>query len=162
LDAQELFKTLKAMTVAQNICTDSCEAGFCRPKCSLEVVDELLSTPLAVTGEEMDLLLDFRSLLRARSDAEATLRLFCELRRRLEQRHYLAFYRLRRWLENQLIAQVSSAMIDELGQVSLHLDYYCIEAVRRQCLCAAIQQETASFPARLRFSFVPLAQPQFA
>jgi hypothetical protein len=87
-------------TVKELPCADVCTVGTCRLKCSLEVVDELLSTPGAVTGDEVDLLLDFRSLLRARRDAEATLRLFCDLRRRLEQRHYLAFYRLRRWLEN--------------------------------------------------------------
>ena len=36
----------------------------------------------------------------------------------------------------------------------LRLDFYCVEAVRRQCLCAALQLgETAPVP-RLRFSFV--------
>jgi hypothetical protein len=148
------------MTVQTTICAKDCGGGPCRQTCSLEVVDNLLSTPLAITGDEMDLLLDFRSLLRARSDAEATLRLFCELRRRMEQRHYLAFFRLRRWLERQLTAHVSSLSTGHQTEVSLRLDFYCIEAVRRQSLCAAAQQGTANPPARLRFSFVPQFQPQ--
>jgi hypothetical protein len=124
-------------------------------------MDELLSTPHAINGDEMDLLLDFRSLVRARSDAETTLRLFCELRRRLEQRHYLAFYRLRRWLEQQLIAQISSLSTHVHTQVSLRLNFYCMEAIRRQSLCAATQQGTATPPMRLRFSFVLLPHPNW-
>lgn len=143
------------MTASSQTCADNCVVDSCRQKCSLEVVDELLSTPGAVSGEEVDLLLDFRSLLRARRDAEATLRLFCELRRRLEQRHYLAFFRLRRWLEHQLVAQVSSSSDSGMTQVPLHLDFYCLEAVRRQHLCIAIQRKAVKLSARLHFSFIP-------
>lgn len=142
----------------QLVCADLCHAGSCRPKCSLEVVDELLSVPESVTGEEMDLLLDFRSLLRTRSNAEAALRSFCDLRRRLEQRHYLAFYRLRRWLENQVVATVSSAGSNQNAHVHLRLEFYCVEAIRRQCVCAALQKGFSSSIPSLGFIFVP--EPQ--
>ena len=158
MDAQKLLEALMT-TVQPTLCADTCSVGACRPKCSLEVVDGLLSTPDAVTGEEMDLLLDFRSLLRARVDAEATLRMFCDLRRRMEQRHYLAFYRLRRWLENQMVAEILSPQSDEMTRVPVRLDFYCVEAVRRLCLCAAFQQNAASSMPRLRFRFIPLSQP---
>lgn len=154
MDAQELFEALTMIAVQQSICADACSVGTCHPKCSLEVVDELLSTPGAVKGEEVDLLLDFRSLLRARQDAEATLRVFCDLRRRLEQHHYLAFYRLRRWLENQIVAEARSLESGEIALVPLRLNFYCVEAVRRQCLCAALQQIVRLSMPRLRFSFV--------
>ena len=147
-------------TIQQSTCADACFVGACRPKCSLEVVDELLSTPGAVTGEEVDLLLDFRSLLRARHEAEATLQVFCDLRRRLEQQHYLAFFRLRRWLENQMIAEVRSPSSAEIVRVPLRLDFYCVEAVRRLCLCVALK-DGAQFPVpRLCFAYLPL--PQFS
>lgn len=158
MDAQELFEALTVTTLQQLTCAADCSADSCRLTCSLEVVDTLLSTTEAVTGEEVDLLLDFRSLLRARRDAEATLRLFCDLRRRMEQHHYLAFYRLRRSLENQIAVGVHSAQSGETAVVPLHLDFYCVEAVRRQCLCAAIQQGGKLPMPRLRFSFV-LSKP---
>lgn len=145
-------------TIQSATCADTCAVGACRPKCSLEVVDELLSAPDSVTGEETDLLLDFRSLLRARVDAEATLRMFCDLRRRMESRHYLSFYRLRRWLENQIVGETHSMESEEMMRVPLRLDFYCVEAIRRLCLCAAVQQGAAFPRRRLRFAFVPLPQ----
>lgn len=117
------------------------------------VVDELLSTPGAVSGEEVDLLLDFRFQLRARNDADATLRLFCELRRRLEGRHYLAFYRIRRWLETNLVAEVRSCQAAEARIVSLKLDHYCVEAIRRVALCAGLRKEGVLLAPRVRFEF---------
>ena len=138
-------------------CTDHCSVGACHPKCSLEVVDGLLSLPEAVTGEEVDLLLDFRSLLRARRDAETTLRVFCDLRRRMEPRHYLAFYRLRRWLENQVAVKVLSTENHEIGNLALHLDFYCLEAIRRQCVCAAMKLGMMNAVACLQFSFCSIA-----
>lgn len=161
MDAQELFEALTVTADKQLFCADVCTVGTCCPKCSLEVVDELLSMPDAVSGDEVDLLLDFRSLLRGRSDAEAALRLFCDLRRRLEQRHYLAFYRLRRWLENQIVALAFSTLSGQTVRVPLHLNFYCGEAIRRLCLCAALQLGAAGSTPRLTFSFIPL-QPHLS
>jgi hypothetical protein len=150
------------MAVKQLICADGCTVGACHPKCALDVVDELLSTPGAVTGDEVDLLLDFRSLLRARREAETALRVFCDLRRRLEQRHYLAFYRLRRWLENQIAAEVRSPVSAEAVRVPLRLDFYCVEAVRRASLCAALKHGAPFSALRLQFTFLPVAAPAHA
>jgi hypothetical protein len=135
---------------------EQCEPANCRLRCSLSVIDELLSTPDAVSGDDVDLLLDFRHLLRAREDAEATLRLFCELRRRLEQRHYLAFYRLRRWLENHVTANISVCQAAPPVRMPVKLNFYCVEAIRRLCLCTAMQQGVALLAPRLRFSFAPV------
>lgn len=138
-------------------CAETCTPSACRLKCSIEVVDELLSEQHAVTGKDMDLLLDFRSSLRAREDADATLRLFCQLRRRLEHHHYLSFFRLRRWLENNLACEVRGSGSADAALTSLRLDFYCIEAVRRSCLCAAIQKGNLS--QELRFVFLTVYTP---
>ena len=104
-------------------------------------------------------MLDFRWQLHRLSDADATLRLFCELRLRLEQRHYLAFYRIRRWLENHLVAAVRICPAAEPRLVPVKLNHYCVEAVRRVCLCTALGRDGVLLVPRLRFAFreAPLA-----
>ena len=132
----------------------------CRQRCALEVVDELLRLPRqAVTGEEVDLLLDFRWQLRRRTEAEATLRLFCDLRIRLENRHYLAFFRIRRWLENHLVASVRICPAAEERALPVKLDHYCVEAIRRVCLCASLGYGSILLAPKLRFAFRPVAVP---
>lgn len=106
-----------------------------------------------VSGEEADLLLDLRWRLHRGEDADAALRLFCDLRRRMEHRHYLAFFRIRRWLENHMMAAVRICPAAEAVYVPIKLDYYCIEAVRRVCLCHAIKAGAALLAPRLTFVF---------
>ncbi len=84
-----------------------CTADSCRERCGHEIVDVLLHEQAERAPDLVDSLLDLKSALAQRSDAEQILETFCELRRRLEKRYYLAFYRMRRWLENQMEAQVS-------------------------------------------------------
>jgi hypothetical protein len=120
------------------------------------VIDELLTQHGAVSGEETDLLLDLRWKLRRREDAEGTLRLFCDLRLRMEQRHYLAFFRIRRWLENHLHAAVSICPAAEPDFVPVSLNHYCVEAIRRVSLCAGVVRGSVLLAPRLRFAFRPL------
>jgi hypothetical protein len=134
-------------------CIEHCTVGTCRFKCAFEVVDELLCTRGALAGDEMDLLLEFRSLVRARENADQTLRVFCELRRRLEPRHYLAFYRLRAWLANHLVAEVRMCPAAEPKFVPVRVTFYCFEAVRRSCLCAALGTGSALISPRVRLAF---------
>jgi hypothetical protein len=134
-----------------------CRPATCRWRCALEVIDELLGEPGAVNGDEMDRLLDLRYLLRRAEDAEGALRLFCDLRRRLEHRHYLAFFRLRRWLENRLVAEVRVCPAAEARRVPVKLGHYCVEALRRVCLCAALGAGSILLAPRLRFVFSPVA-----
>jgi hypothetical protein len=144
----------------QAACQDDCLTDRCRPGCSLQLMGELLATPGAVTSEEADYLLDLHQLLSRRADAEQALRVFCELRRRLEQRHYLALYRLRRWLQNHILAEVQPSEDAAPIWVPLLLKCYCLEAVRRVCLCSALQAGLSFDRPRLRFRFVPL--PEFS
>lgn len=143
--------------VAESLCLSSsvqeCTPTECSWRCALDVIDELLSQPKAATGEETDLLLDLRWHLHGRSDADAALRIFCDLRRRMERRHYLAFFRIRRWMENHLIGAVRICPAAEATSVPVRLDYYCVEAIRRVCLCAALQPGTVLLAPRLQFTF---------
>ncbi len=134
----------------------------CRPGCSLEAIDELLVTAGALTGQEADSLLDLRQLLRARTDAQAALLVFCQLRQRLEKRHYLVFYRLRRWLENHIVAEFRASPKATPTTLPIHLSVSSPEAIRRLCLCAALhkgQRAQADPKSTLTFSFVPLPAP---
>ena len=121
----------------------------------MEVIDDLLAEPGAVSGEEMDQLLELRWHLRHRDGAEQTLRLFSYLRRRMEHRHYLAFFRIRRWVENHLVAEVRLCPAAEPHVVSVKLDHYCVEALRRVCLCSALGKGAVLLAPRLRFLFRP-------
>lgn len=125
----------------------------------------MLAQPAAVSGEDADLLLDLRWQLRRGTDAESALRLFCELRRRLEARHYLALFRIRRWLENHLTAAVRICPAAEPKLVPVRLDHYCVEAIRRVCLCAALGPGSVMLAPRLEFRLTPArpaAQPAVA
>lgn len=167
MDAKKLLEAvnphelkLPEQLSGQPSCRDDCLTERCRPGCSLQVLGELLATPGAVTSEEADYLLDLHQLLSRRADAEQALRVFCELRRRLEQRHYLALYRLRRWLQNHILAEVQPSEDAAPIRVPLLLKCYCLEAVRRVCLCSALQTGLSLDWPRLRFRFVPL--PEFS
>jgi hypothetical protein len=124
------------------------------------VVDSLLRSAESVSGAEVDALLDFRSLLHRSEDAEAIVNLFCELRRSLEGRHYLAFYRLRRWLENHIQANVRLCRGRPEQIVPLKLDRYCLEAVRYQCLKTAALNGHLILAPRVSFSFRHSTQDQ--
>jgi hypothetical protein len=123
----------------------------------LEVIDELLGDHETVSGEEADHLLDLRWHLRQGTDAEGTLHAFCDLRIRMEQRHYLAFFRLRRWLENHLVASVQLCPAAEPHMTPVKLDRYCVEAIRRMCLCAALGRGSVLLAPRVQFLFQNVA-----
>ena len=164
MDAQELPQTLtrparpevKTLSDAPALSapTLDCTVGTCRQRCAVDVIDELLGLPrAAVSGEEVDLLLDLRWQLRRREEAEGALRLFCDLRRCMEKRHYLAFFRLRRWLENQIVAEVRVCPAAEVRVVPVPLNHFCVEAIRRVCLCASLGQGAILLAPRLQLRF---------
>lgn len=139
---------------------DHCAPADCQWRCALEVIDEMLGKSLStVSGEEADLLLDLRWRLRQCADPDATLRLFCAVRIRMEQRHYLAFFRLRRWLENHLVAAVRVCPASEPIRVPVKLNYYCVEPIRRSCLCEALGQGAVLLAPRLSFEFHGVKAP---
>ena len=75
----------------------------------------------------------------------------------MEARHYLAFFRLRRWLENHLLAVVRVCPAADACTVPVKLDHYCVEAIRRVCLCASLEAGSPLLMPRLQFAFRPIS-----
>ncbi len=136
---------------------NACAVDSCQRRCALEVIDELLGRPGAVSGGEADLLLDLRWQLGRRGDAEGALKLFCDLRLLMERRHYLAFFRIRRWLENHLVAQVRICPAAVAQAVPVRLNHYCVQAIRRGTLCEALNRGAVLLAPRLEFAFREVA-----
>jgi hypothetical protein len=133
--------------------SQDCTPAICRVECALQVIDSLLRAAGNVRGEEVDELLDLRCLIRRRQDAEAALTLFCQLRRTMEEGHYLAFYRLRRWFENQVLAGVRLRPGVPERRIPLKLDRYCMEAVRSHCLLSVLQPREPLLASRVEFLY---------
>jgi hypothetical protein len=154
LDVEELFE-VKTMnpSVTVSCAQKPCDAATCRIACGLEVVDELLRNQSSVRGEEVDMLLDLRSAMRRREDAEGALTMFCQLRRAMEERHYLAFYRLRRWFEHQIEVNVRLARGGEERKTRLRMDWYCLEPIRFHCLTSVRQSGEPMLAPRVSFAF---------
>lgn len=125
----------------------------CRRTCALEVIDSLLREIGGVRGDEVDALLDFRFLLRHRENAEGALAMFCQLRRTMEGRQYLAFYRLRRWLSDQIEVHVRVRRGEPERTSPLRLDCFCLEAVRCQALRSSVADGEPVLAPRVRFCF---------
>ena len=158
MDAQERVEVvLPAHSIApaglQNAIPECCPPRGCRAACALDVVDSLLCAGGKIHGEEVDTLLDLRWLLHHHDDAERLLALFCQLRLTLEPRHYLAVYRLRRWLENHVEATVRTREGAPAQIVPLKLERYCLEAVRGLALRAVADELKPEDQPRVRFQF---------
>ena len=130
-----------------------CQAANCRWRCALDVIDELLGRRSTVSGEEVDHLLDLRWQLRQQANAEHALRLFCDLRLRMEKRHYLAFFRIRRWLENHVVAAVQLCPAAEAHLIPVKLDRFCVEAIRRSAICETMRAGKILLAPRVHFEF---------
>jgi len=120
----------------------------------LAVTDQLLA---AITrqndGPALDVALDFRLLLAHARDADTVLREFFRLRAVIEERHYLACFRLRRWLEKELAALVKLDRTATARRIALQLDVRSYDALCARCTTRAAGAEPA--PATARVQFVP-------
>jgi hypothetical protein len=132
----------------------------CPLNSGVAVTDQLLA---AITRDHraddfesvLDAALDLRLLLAAEADAESILKAFCRLRRIAEDRHYLACFRLRRWLESNFSACVFFDRSQPPTCVALRLDVCDCTALRTRCTLAALDGDT--IPAWVHVRFV--AQP---
>lgn len=130
-----------------------CLPASCHGRCAIEVIDELLSHGRSISGEQADWLLDLRWHLSRHDQAEGALRCFAMLRLRMEPFHYLAFFRIRRWMEHHIVAQIQGCPAAPMKEYPVRIDSYCIEAIRRQCLCRAIEDGATLLAPRLTFAF---------
>lgn len=124
--------------------------GICPLNTGCAVLDQLMAALAAendATG--LDQALDLRLAL-AEDESTAILDLYFRLRNTLGDRHYLACYRLRRWLEGQFVALVSPSRREAGQAVGLRLDAADFAALRRHCLaCAGLTAD--SWEVRVRY-----------
>src|SRR5690606_5471257 len=101
----------------------------------LAVVDQLLA---AITREHdtdaLDFALDFRLLLARTSDAATILREFFRLRYTIQDRHYLACVRRRRWLETDFVAEVRLDRTRPPRRITLSLDTASLRELGARCI----------------------------
>jgi hypothetical protein len=117
-------------------------------------LDQLLASLMGEDNSEaFDAALDLRSLLSNATDATAIIREFYRLRSLVEERNYLACYRLRRWLEGQLIAWVSPQRHQAERSTAVRLDAMCIDHLNDRCIAAALEGTSTVSHARVRYAF---------
>ena len=133
----------------------------CPLNSGMAVTDQLLA---AITRDHssddfevaLDAALDLRLLLAANADAETLLAAFFRLRRIAEDRHYLACFRLRRWLESNFSARVFFDRSQPPTCVPLRLDVCDCTALRTRCILAALQGEMIPAWVHVRFAAQPM------
>jgi|GEM_PF-5130478 len=120
------------------------------------IVDQLLAAITRDRADEsfenaLDAALDLRLLLAAEADADSILAAFFRLRLIAEERHYLACFRLRRWLESQFCALVHFNRCAPPRTVPLVLDLFNCHDLRTRCACLAAEDIRTAPWARVRF-----------
>ncbi len=137
---------MNAATPADLALSSSSSSPFPGAACPLNhgtaVVDQLLAAITRDRADEsfeiaLDAALDFRLLLATETDPETLLSAFLRLRHIAEERHYLACFRLRRWLETQFCALVYLDRCQPPLTLPLTLDLANCTQLRTRCACLA-------------------------
>ena len=116
------------------------------------VIDQLLAAATRCDDwAALDAALDFRLTLASAAGPEAIIAAFLALRDAVQERHYLACYRLRRWLESQVHAEVQLRGDSEPVRVSVRLDAANHAELCTRCLAAATEGAAFVRGAQLRF-----------
>lgn len=107
----------------------------------------------------LDLALDLRGAIAARSDASACVDLALRLRRALDGGHYLAFYRVRLWLQRLIVVQVRAWRGDEWKSYPLPLNSARVDEIENACRSSWAAETIYGDPhwAQVRFAFHPEA-----
>jgi hypothetical protein len=119
-------------------------------------LDGLLAAIDPRDGELFDAALDLRSLLTEGGDATAALHQLFRLRRLLDGRHYLAFYRVRRWVQRRIVAQVRAGRAAPWRTRELPLDAARLDEIVNASVAAVAAEDAAPHvDAQVRFVFRP-------
>ena len=130
----------------------STNAAACPLNDGLAVIDQLLAAILREKDSAaFDLALDFRLLLARSSDPDLLLPEFFRLREQVEERHYLALYRLRRWLEASYVGCVRLDRTRPIREVNLRLDTTSFRALCARCAFDAADGELVTAWVRVSF-----------
>lgn len=110
-----------------------------------------------------DAALDLRSALSDGHDATAALQRLFRLRALLGGRHYLAFYRVRRWINRLVVAHVRPGRAAPWRTVELPLDAARLDELTNTCLATLAIDGELSAGAHIRFDFrAPAPAPAFS
>ena len=121
------------------------------------VVDQLLAAITRDRADDsfepaLDAALDLRLLLSENHDPDLLLSAYFRLRSTAEERHYLACFRLRRWLETQLCALVFFDRTHAPHRVSVSLDAAGCADLRTRCAYAATAGDPLPSWIRVKFA----------
>lgn len=143
---------------------DVSSPSYLHPEYGNAVVDNLLHVAAREHPDFLDLLLDLKFTLNQRVDATETLRLFCIARRELEEVFYLRLYRLRRWLEAQIAAEVTWPRGYRMLIRPVKLSERSLEDLSRGLLARAAESrpEVMGGAGKISFHFLPLSLHQMA
>lgn len=125
-----------------------------------ETLDGLMAEVLAGAecGERegiLDTALDLRHAMQTRRDAGECVTLLCRLRSQLDGAHYLAFYRVRRWMRRLLAVESSAGRNEPWLRQALPLDCARPDEIEHQCLANwPAHDGCLSSMARVRFVFI--------
>lgn len=144
-----------------NVCADSLSSldlsvsssSECPLNHGVAVVDQLLAA-ITRNGDAaaLDVALDFRLLLASSTDADHILREFFRLRGVVEDAHYLACFRLRRWLQSEIIAHVKLDRSQPVRQTPIKLDTSNYKELCARCAFDAAAGECLSPWVRVSFT----------
>ncbi len=99
-------------------------------------LDALLAELTPAEIDALDLALDLRSAIAVERDAGAAVQTALRLRHALDGTHYLAFYRVRQWLQRIIVAQVRAWRGAEWRTYALPLNSARREEIENACLAA--------------------------
>lgn len=116
-----------------------------------ETLDGLLAEIDPENVRLIDAVLDLRFLLREGGDLAAAMRQVFVVRSLLEERHYLAFYRVRRWLGRTVHIEYRGGPGEAWSAAALPLGAARIEEVAHACGAALAQG--GEYPPRLEVRF---------
>lgn len=119
-------------------------------------LDALLAEIGSSGGVALDLALDLRSALQARSDAGMCAELALRLKRVLGERHYLAMYRVRVWLVQALAIEVRAHRGDDWTRYSLplHSRFSHGEQLEHECVMRWVQDRSGRQAANAQLRYV--------
>jgi hypothetical protein len=141
-------------TLSSPLPLSSSAAEACPLNHGVAVVDQLLAAITRASefdAHALDVALDFRLLLASSTDAEDILQAFFRVRAAVEENHYLACFRLRRWLEIQFAAHVRPDRTQPIREVPIRLTANSYRELCARCAFDAAGNELVSPWVRVHF-----------
>lgn len=129
-------------------------SGLCPFHDGPETLDALLAGMDCDDSQPLDACLDLRSLMSARASAEACLAQACHIRRLLDGRHHLAFYRVRCWLRREIAVEVRAHRGEPWTRHALPLDFARVDELAHRFTAPFARNGEVPGFVQLRFVFL--------